>query len=95
MIPLTTNPDGTVGVIDAYNPKDDFILEVNPRLLKEWSDEIMTHLGSEDVVYLSVHKHEDPMETTRCLTASAEYGGSLQVMVIGTDCDDVIRRGLK
>lgn len=93
MIPLTTNASETVGVIDAYNPKEDFVMEAKPNLLKEWVDELLTHFGSEDVVYLSIHKHEDPMETTRCLTASADYGGSVQVMIIGTDCDDVIRRG--
>jgi len=92
---LTKNDTATVGVIKSYNPKEDFVMEVKPSLLKEWAGEIITHLGTEDVIYLSVHRHTDPMNTARILSASAEYGDEIQVVVCGTDCDDVVKRGEK
>jgi uncharacterized membrane protein len=95
MIPINTNATGTVGLVEMNNPKSHFMMEVNPVLLKQWADAVMENLGTEDVVYLSVHRHTDPMNTARILSASAEYGDEIQVVVCGTDCDDVVKRGEK
>lgn len=93
MIPLSTNATNTVGLVDTNNPKADFIGEFNPLLLKQWVDMLMEHMGDEDVVYLAVHKSEDPMITSRVLSAAVEHGDEIQVMVVGTDCDDVAKPG--
>jgi hypothetical protein len=89
---ILSNPSNTVGLIDMHNPKPDFILEVDPLLLKQWADMVHEQFGGEDVVYISVHNHPDPANTTRHMSASAEYGDSLQVVVCGTDCDDVVKK---
>ena len=94
MIPLSTNATNTVGLVDSYNPKEDFIGEFDPVLLKQWVDLITDTFSAEDVVYLSIHKSTDPMNTARVLSAAAEYGDELQVMVCGVDNDDVIKKGV-
>ena len=86
---ILKNESGTVGLVDMHNPKDRFVMEVDPFLLKQWAEMVHEQFAGEDVVYLSIHPHKDPANTTKHLSASAEYGDSLQVIVCGTDCDDV------
>jgi hypothetical protein len=93
MIPISVNSTNTVGLVDSYNPKEDFVGEFDPVLLKQWAELVVETFTGEDVVYLSVHKNPDPMNTTRVLSASIEHGDEIQVMVCGTDCDDVVKKG--
>lgn len=90
---ILSNESHTVGLVDMPNPKDAFIAEVDPLLLKQWAEMVHEQFQAEDVVYLSVHKHQDPMNTTRHLSAAAEHGDELQVVLCGTDCDDIFKRG--
>lgn len=94
MIPILTNATNTVGLVDMDNPKPDFIGEFDPLLLKQWADMVYEQFGN-DVVYLAIHKSKDPMNTARCLSAASEHGDSIQAMVCGVDCDDVIKPGGK
>jgi len=89
---ILSNESKTVGLIDMYNPKEHFILEVDPLLLKQWGEMVYEQFQGEDVVYISVHPHPDKMNTTKHMSAAAEYGDSLQVVVCGTDCDDVVKK---
>ena len=93
LIPISTNSTNTVGLVDMNNPKEDFIMTVNPLLLKHWAEMVMENFAGEDCVYLSVHKNHDPMVTARVLCAAAEHGEELQVVVCGTDNDDVVKKG--
>lgn len=90
-----SNPTHTVGIVSMYNPKESFVAAVNPLLLKQWADLVYEEFPDDDVVYISVHKHPDPMNTTRHLSATEEYGDELQVMLCGCDCDDVVKKGGK
>lgn len=90
---IKANPSNTVGLVKFYNPKENFIMEISPLLLKQWADMVFDEFTFESVVYLSVHKSEDPMTTARCLSASKEYGDETQVSVCGPDNDDVIKPG--
>ena len=92
---FTTNSTNTVGLVRTGNPKPDFIGEFTPALIKEWADEIVLHMGEEDVVYLSVHKNPDPTVSARTLCAAAEHGGEVQVMVCGVECNDIPKEMLK
>jgi hypothetical protein len=94
MTPLSINASNTIGLVDMHNPHEDFVMEIDPSLLKAWADMVADNFTGEDVVYLAVHKLDDPMQTARCLSASAEYGDEIQVMVCGTDCDDVVKKGI-
>ena len=93
MIPISTNQSNTVGLVDMNNPKDHFIGEFDPNLLKMWAEQVAEIFAGEDCVYLSIHKHEDLMNTARVLSAASEYGDSIQVVVCGLDCDDVVKKG--
>lgn len=92
---ILSNASNTVGLISMHNPKDHFIAEINPLLLKQWAEMVYEQFPDEDVVYISLHAHPDPMNTARHLAAAAEYGDELQVMVCGCDCDDVVKKGGK
>ena len=89
---ILSNDSKTVGLIIMNNPKESFIAEIDPLLLKQWAEMVYEQFGAEDVVYISVHKHLDPMNSTRHLSASSEHGDELQVVVCGTDCDDIMKR---
>ena len=89
MTPLFTNTTNTVGLVDMNNPKDHFIGEFSPLLLKQWADMVLENFPDEDVVYLAIHPNQDPMVTTKVLSAASEHGDEIQVVVGGTDCDDV------
>lgn len=95
LILILSNESHTVGLVEMNNPKDAFIAEVDPLLLKQWAEMVLEQFPNESVVYLSVHKHPDPMNTTRHISAAAEHGDELQVVLCGTDCDDVMKRGKK
>lgn len=86
---ILTNASHTVGLVMMYNPKDKFVAEVNPLLLKQWAEMVHEQFCKEDVVYLAIHDHPDPNNTTKHISASAEYGDELQVVLCGTDCDDI------
>ena len=90
---IQSNPTGTVGIISMYNPKDAFIAEVNPLLLKQWAELVYEQFQFDDVVYISLHKHPDSMNTVRHLSATEEFGDEVQVVLCGTDCDDVVKKG--
>lgn len=92
MTPISTNATNTVGLVDMHNPKEDFIMSVNPLLLKQWADMVLEHFAGENHVYLSVHKNRDPMVTAKVLCAASEYGDELQVALCGTDNDDVVKK---
>ena len=94
MTPLSINASNTVGLVDMSNPKEDFIGEFDPVLLKQWAERVLENFAGEDVVYLSIHKNSDSMITARCLAASIEHGDEVQVIVCGADCDDVIKKGI-
>lgn len=89
LVPLDINITQSVGLVDFYNPKDHFIGEFDPKLLKQWMDKIMEYFQDEDVVYLAIHPSCDPLKTAKILSASSEHGDSIQVVICGTDCDDV------
>lgn len=92
VIILESNTTNTVGVVDVYNPKDHFIGEFDPVLLLDWAKKIVDVLGPDEQVYLALHPSKDPNNnTSRFLAASAEHGDSLQVIVAGVDCDDVLK----
>jgi hypothetical protein len=93
MIPISTNQSNTIGLVDMNNPKSHFIGEFDPTLLKMWAEQVAETFAGEDCVYLSIHKHEDRMNTARILAAAAEHGDSIQVVVCGVDCDDVVKKG--
>lgn len=86
---ILSNPSRTVGLVIMNNPKSDIIAEVNTLLLKQWAEMVHEQFGNEEVVYIAMHRHTDPKNTARILTASAEHGDELQVIVCGTDCDDI------
>lgn len=89
---LESNITQTVGLIDAYNPKDHFIGEFDPVLLLEWAQKVLDTYGPDDAVYIALHPSKDPNNnTSRFLAASAEHGDSIQVMLAGVDCDDVLK----
>jgi hypothetical protein len=90
---IIQNESNTVGLVNMANPKEAFIAEVDPVLLKQWAEMVAEQFAGEDVVYLAVHKHPDPHNTTRHLSAASEHGDELQVVLCGTDCDDVVRGG--
>lgn len=90
---LIANASNTVGLIMAYNPKQDFVAEVNPLLLKQWAEMVYEQFGEEDVVYVSVHRHPDVLNTARQISAASEYGDDLRVVVCGTDCNDIEAKG--
>lgn len=84
---ILSNESKTIGLVEMNNPKDHFVCEVDPLLLKQWAEMVYDQFSGEDVVYLAVHKHPD--NSSRVLTASMEHGDELQVVVCGTDCDDI------
>jgi hypothetical protein len=86
---VLSNESRTVGLVIMHNPKPDVIAEVDTLLLKQWAEMVHEQFGSEEVVYLALHKHPDPNNTTRVLTASAEHGDELQVVLCSTDGDDI------
>jgi hypothetical protein len=88
MIPISTNASNTVGLVDMNNPKDNFIGEFSPLLIKQWADMVCENFVGEDVVYLAIHKH--PVKSYRILSAASEHGDEIQVVVCGTDCDDIM-----
>lgn len=92
---ILQNESGTVGLVNIANPKEAFVAEVDPLLLKQWAEMVYEQFPDEDAVYISVHKHADPHNTTRHLSAASEYGDELQVLLCGTDCDDVVKGGKK
>lgn len=93
MIPISTNATNTIGLIDMHNPKEDFIMTAEPHLLKQWAEMVLEQFEGDDCVYLSVHKNHDPMVTARVLCAASEHGDELQVVLCGTDNDDVVKKG--
>ena len=95
MTPLFTNTTNTVGLVDMNNPKDHFIGEFSPLLLKQWADMVYENFQNEDVVYLAIHPNQDPMNTAKVLAAAAEHGDEIQVVVCGTDCNDVVKGAMR
>ena len=89
LTPLSSNPTGTVFMVQQDNPKADFAGQFRPSLLKEWAEEVLQNFGDEDVVYLYIHPSGNP-DTARFVSASMEHGAELQICVAGVDNDDVI-----
>ena len=91
LVPISVNPDKTIGLFDCPNPPDHFIGKFKASLLKEWAEKIIVEFGADTEMYLSVHPNRmpGPMVTAKALGAADEYCGTVQVLLAGLTCEDV------